>query len=45
MKKRMMNIAAFILSAVLLIIGILGSQYSEVFQKAVKICMECVGIG
>ncbi len=36
-----------ILAAALLFIGIglLGQEQLEVFKKAVKICLECIGIG
>lgn len=26
-------------------IGLLGGEHMEVLQKAVKICLECIGIG
>ena len=25
--------------------GLAGGEYGEVMQKAVKICLECIGIG
>ena len=33
------------LAAAFLAIGLLGREHVEVFQKAVKICLECIGIG
>ncbi len=33
------------LAAALIVIGVIRQEYTEVFQKAVKICLECIGIG
>lgn len=33
------------LAAVLIVIGLLEEEHLEVMQKAVKICLECIGIG
>lgn len=33
------------LAAVLTVIGLLEQEHLEVMQKAVKICLECIGIG
>ncbi len=33
------------LSMLLIAIGVLKKEYLEVMQKAVKICLECIGIG
>ena len=29
----------------LLIAGIINEEYSDVLQKAVRVCLECIGIG
>lgn len=34
-----------VLSAALITIGLLRAEHLEVLQKAVKICLECIGIG
>ena len=34
-----------ITGAILITIGILGKEYIPVFNKAVRICLECIGIG
>lgn len=42
------NISGFILlviGAVFVCIGILHGEPLQVMQKAVKICLECIGIG
>lgn len=28
-----------------LVIGFYGEQFSDLYQKAVMICLECIGIG
>lgn len=42
MKK---SIAVCILAALLITVGLLSGQNEDVLAKAVRICMECVGIG
>lgn len=34
-----------LVSILFLVIGIEKQEYLEVLQKAVKICLECIGIG
>ena len=34
-----------VLGALLTAVGLLQGQYASVLAKAVRICMECVGIG
>lgn len=45
MKQRAKTILAFILSAAFIITGIMEGQNQQVFMKAVKICLECIGLG
>lgn len=33
------------LAAVLIALGLAGREHLEVLQKAVTICLECIGIG
>lgn len=33
------------LAAALIAVGLLKQEHLEVMQKAVKICLECIGIG
>ncbi|WP_217958510.1 CD1871A family CXXC motif-containing protein [Acutalibacter muris] len=33
------------LAIAFIVIGLLGRGHIEVLQKAVKICLECIGIG
>lgn len=43
--KSILNIGLIITSFVLIIYGILDKEVVTVFNKAVKICLECIGIG
>lgn len=48
MNKRTVNLlraACLITGAVFVGIGILRGEPAAVLQKAVKICLECIGIG
>lgn len=45
MKQRGKTIAAFLLSAAFLLIGLVQGQNGQVFRKAVKVCLECIGLG
>ncbi|MDE7016470.1 MAG: hypothetical protein K2P65_02690 [Lachnospiraceae bacterium] len=33
------------LSVIFIIVGVVGEEPVEVMQKAVRICLECIGIG
>lgn len=37
--------AVLVLSLVFIGIGLMKQEYLEVLQKAVRICLECIGIG
>lgn len=45
MKQRFITSVAFILSIIFIIIGIIEKQNVQVFMKAIKICLECIGLG
>ena len=36
---------AMAVAAVLTAVGVLAGQYGAVLHKAVRVCLECVGIG
>jgi len=44
-KKKLPTLLLLCLGAALLCAGILAGQPREVMTKAVRICMECVGLG
>ena len=37
--------ALFVTGAVFLLIGIGSGQAGEVLKKAIRVCLECIGIG
>ena len=43
--KTLLGLAVLAAGAVLMAIGINTAEPATVMQKAIKICMECVGIG
>ena len=45
MKKNLPPALLLIVSAALVVIGAAQGQAAQVLAKAVKICLECVGIG
>ena len=40
-----LRVSAIVLGALFLMIGILRGEPGEILFKAVKICLECIGIG
>jgi hypothetical protein len=45
MKKRNLPFLLMILSALLIVLGINLGEVSAVVDKAIKICLSCMGIG
>lgn len=45
MKKRKISIFLFILFVVIMIAGLSLGEYAYVLEKAVTICLSCIGIG
>lgn len=43
--KRLIPVCLLTLAAVLITAGLLGGGHQDVMQKAVRICLECIGIG
>ena len=45
MKKRKLPLILFALFVVIMIAGLSLGEYSYVLEKAVSICLSCIGIG
>ncbi|MCR5330590.1 MAG: hypothetical protein K6E62_05295 [Lachnospiraceae bacterium] len=48
MKRRIPNLYGMIIilaSLLLIAVGLLQGQFSDVLHKAVQICLECIGVG
>lgn len=45
MKKSYKTTAAIVVAVIMILIGILQGQNQSVLAKAIRICLECVGIG
>ncbi|MBR5700840.1 MAG: thioredoxin [Oscillospiraceae bacterium] len=45
MKKRGMTVVTLILAAALVAVGATEGQAKEVLMKAVRVCLECIGVG
>lgn len=45
MKKTRLRICILIISVLFIGIGIAKKEHLEVLQKAVVVCLECIGIG
>ena len=43
--KLILNIVFLVTSFVLILYGILNKEVVTVFNKAINICLECIGIG
>ncbi len=43
--KRALRLAVFAAGAAFLAIGLTRGEFADVLQKAVRICLECIGIG
>ena len=39
------TILFFVIAIVFIVVGVAFGQNEEVFSKATKICLECIGIG
>ena len=44
-KRKLLTIALLIASVVLICLGIAVNEPSTVLNKAVHVCLECIGIG
>ncbi|MBR6568621.1 MAG: hypothetical protein IKK60_08225 [Clostridia bacterium] len=44
-KKRIIGFAVALVGAAMMAFGVADNEHREVFEKAVRICLECIGIG
>lgn len=44
-KRQALSIALLLLGLAFVVIGVSRGEAAEVLTKAVRICMECIGIG
>ncbi len=44
-KKKFLGFALSFVGVVMMILGVAENEHREVFEKAVRICLECIGIG
>ncbi|WP_193725993.1 CD1871A family CXXC motif-containing protein [Anaerosacchariphilus polymeriproducens] len=45
MKLQFMQCSILFLAVIIMVIGIINQEYESVFNKAINICLECIGIG
>lgn len=45
MKTHIISVVMFLLSVTFIVIGLIEGQNESVLSKAVRICMECIGLG
>ncbi|NLL91947.1 MAG: hypothetical protein GX222_05955 [Ruminococcaceae bacterium] len=44
-KEKLAALIIFVVSIILIAVGIASGDHEDVMSKAVRICMECIGIG
>lgn len=42
---RILRTAVFLIGVVFVVVGLFRAEHLEVMNNAVKICLECIGIG
>ena len=45
MKRQLARISIGVVGAAALILGLVQGGYTDPLQKAIRICLECIGIG
>lgn len=44
-KKHYITVALLVISVIFIVLGVIREEHLEVLGKAVRICLECIGIG
>ncbi|MBR5233689.1 MAG: hypothetical protein IKW03_05730 [Clostridia bacterium] len=44
-KKIIITISLIVISVAFIVIGVMRDEHLDVLNKAVRICLECIGIG
>lgn len=44
-KRKLLFFILMFLSVAFIVLGLLGGEFRVVWQKAVTVCLECVGLG
>lgn len=44
-KRRVIGLVVIIIAAAMVVLGIFRDEVIDVFNKAIRICLECIGIG
>ena len=43
--RRILCVSLLLLGIAMIVLGVFRGEAETVFQKAIRICMECIGIG
>jgi uncharacterized protein YoxC len=44
-KKKILSLAIMLIAAAMIVLGVFREEAVDVFNKAILICLECIGIG
>lgn len=44
-KKRILGVVVIVIAIAMIVLGIFRDEVTDVFNKAIRICLECIGIG
>ena len=44
-KRRFLGLVVIVAAVTMIVFGIFREEVTDVFNKAIRICLECIGIG